>query len=61
MISPFPATSSGQAVALPSLHRPRAGLEFDKSRRVFLLLHLIGDVVAELLSDLLLGLGIEVG
>jgi hypothetical protein len=36
--------------------------EIDKVRRVFLLLaHLSGDVVAELLLDLLLGLGIEVG
>ena len=36
--------------------------EIDKAQRVFLLLaHLISDGVAELLSDILLGLGIEVG
>jgi hypothetical protein len=45
------------------LHRPRArSREIGKARRVSLLLaHLSGHVVAELLLDLLLGLGIEVG
>jgi hypothetical protein len=49
----------------PLIRNPRmsgAPGEIDKAQRVFLLLaHLSGDVVAELLLDILLGLGIEVG
>jgi hypothetical protein len=39
----------------------QAGIAGSVVTAAFLLLHLIGDVVAELLSDLLFGLGIEVG